>query len=230
MKFSIVLRQGSQHPTQHLVVSALAAVVGLAMTGSGPAMADVLYDNLGATNASVQGDGVSSTGTFTNTVPFGPLSDSFSTGSSPFVFKYLDLRLDRPDAPSGSITVSLLNDSSTSPGTLNTTLGTVADSAVTTSAEIVEISVASINLLANTRYWIQLSSSDGSDISWEYSFDNSGVGVAGEFFDNQDGVASNSFGPYQMRIADTSLPEPATLAIFGLGLAGLGFMRHRRAA
>ena len=28
----------------------------------------------------------------------------------------------------------------------------------------------------------------------------------------------------------TQIPEPATLALFGLGLAGMGFMRRRRAA
>lgn len=227
-----------------LIIGALAVAAGLVSVGGGPVKATVLYDNLGATDTSVYGDGVSSSGSFGQTIPAGPLSNSFSTGGSDFVFEYLDLRLDRPDSPSGSITVSLLSDNSILPGSLIAVLGTIDDSAVTTSPEIIEIPVVSIDLNANTRYWIQLVG-DGSDISWEYSLDASGPGVAGEYFDNLGGVAANTFGPYQMRVADTPvsepaalstvaqadtpIPEPATLSILGLALAGFGLMRRRQA-
>jgi len=60
------------------------------------------------------------------------------------------------------------------------------------------------------------------------------VGNAGETFTEirfvQQGTLGDRFGLDNIKIADNAIPEPATLAIFGLGLAGLGFMRRRRAA
>jgi len=138
------------------------------------------------------------------------------------------------DAPAdgGSFTVSLFTDSSTFPGTLIGTLGTVNDSGLATSpAEAVaDLPVTTpITLAANTRYWIELASTSGSS-NWSYDENNVGIGVANEFNYFEGGVSdNNSFTPYQMTVTTAAVPEPATMALSALGLAGLAIRRRRRA-
>jgi MYXO-CTERM domain-containing protein len=61
--------------------------------------------------------------------------------------------------------------------------------------------------------------------------DISGTGVASEFFANHNGVYPNDDGPYQMLISDqaSSVPEPVSLTLGGLGIAALALLRRRRA-
>ena len=189
-------------------------------------IADVVYDNISASTGAVSaGDaGVSTTGS-------GPLGDSFSTDSSPSTLTDVQV-LVSADTPTdgGAFTVSLLSDSSTSPGTTIATLGTIQDSALTTSPTETTVDVpvtSTIDLAPNTRYWIELGGATTSG-NWSYDVANVGVGVASEFNFYAGGVsANNSFTPYQMTVTTTPVPEPTTLGLAGLCVAGLALRRRR---
>ena len=197
----------------------LAATVALTalVLGAG-ARAEVLYDNLGAVT----------TGT-DPVLGFGPLADSFSTGSQALTFNSVTILIDGNPAGTGLTGITLNADNGTSPGAVIAG-GAFPDSF--TSATLMPLTATgSISLAANTRYWIELTSLDNSSVNWAWSFDTSGVGVAGEFFSNQTGVHPNTGGPYQMEVIGTSsVPEPATWAMMLVGFGGLGVFMRRRSA
>jgi hypothetical protein len=92
----------------------LVVLVGLASAFT--ARADELFDNLG--NAGLSADPTGDV--------WGPLADSFSTGSTPFDFTSLTVLLSGT-AGAGSTTAYLLSDSSTTPGTILEEIGTFSE-------------------------------------------------------------------------------------------------------
>ena len=85
---------------------------------------------------------------------------------------------------------------------------------------------SNVPLAANTRYWIELSTSNGS-LEWSYSGANDGIGVANEYNFYAGVVYHNAdFTPYQMSIG-SAVPEPSTWATMLVGFVGLGFARYR---
>jgi hypothetical protein len=147
------------------------AVLALAPFSSTTANATYLYNNID----------VSSGGTAdASTLDHGPLGNSFSTGPSSYTLTAVDL-LVLADNPSdgGSFTVSLLNDSSLHPGSTIAT-DTFDDSILSTSLSTISAPFSSVALAANTRYWIELSTSTGS-LEWSYTGVNNGIGVANEY-------------------------------------------------
>ena len=189
----------------------------LALLGSATANATYLYDNV-----SVASGGVASASTGDN----GPLADSFSTRSSGYTLTAVDLLViaDNP-ADGGSFTVSLLSDNSTSPGS-TITMDTFVDSALSTTLGTFYAPFSNVPLAANTRYWIELSTSNGS-LEWSYSQVNNGIGVANEYNFYAGSVSANAaFTPYQMSVG-SAVPERSSWAMMLLGLAGLGFANYR---
>ena len=202
---------------------AIASVIVI-VTGPMAVKADTLYNNISAiSGGSDPGDS------------FGPLYDSFSTGTSAFTLTDVQLLLLSTGLPpTGSFSVSLYNDDSAAPAAvaLFTTSPALPDSILSGSPTAVDFGPVSWSLAANTRYWIGLNGV-GSQVTWSWSTDTSGVGVSGEYFVNANGTFTNDNGPYQMLLTGnpvsvSATPLPAALPLFASGLGALGLLGRRK--
>jgi hypothetical protein len=185
--------------------------------------ADTVYDNVGSTP-----DGTDAISTY------GPLEDSFTTGTSSFSLGGVTVLLDTTDV-TGTVTASLLSDSSGNPGSLIATLGTVSDSALGSTLADYTFNLSTPDTLAaSTTYWIQLSSDDGSSAAWAWSSDQSAPGVSGQSYANIVGVFPGTYGPYQMSVNDpppagtVPTPEPSVFSLLAIGLGALVFASRRK--
>jgi uncharacterized protein (TIGR03437 family) len=126
-----------------------------------------------------------------------------------------------PAPPTSGTSIALFSDSSTYPGTLLQTIGTVADTSLPVSgAALVDIPVSpSIQLSANTRYWIVFASAVGSPAGLVWTKDTSGTGVASQFLLFDSKIYANNQDAYQLKItAQTNSLVPSlsgTLSISG---------------
>ena len=201
----------------------LALVAGL-MVLSLTAQADILYNDLGSTTFT--GDPVQS---------FGPSYNSFSTGASAFSLTDVMLRLDKTSDSSGSISVGLYADSGNNPGGALVSIGTLMDSSLTNSQANYDLTLTTpYTLAANTRYWIGLTgNNNGSSAEWDWTMDQSGTGVAGEFHSSKTlGTFANGW-PYQMEVSGRAsqlnpVPEPSSVILLITMLGSCTFLAGRR--
>ena len=211
-------------PRLRCLVLALAATV-FPTLGS-VADAGIIYDNISASTGATSGGSAD-----ISSASHGPLADSFSTGAGSSVLTDLKLLIAAATpTDGGSFVVLLLSDSSTSPGSVLTTLQTVSDSSLTTTLGTVAFTLSTPYLLAaNTRYWIELSGSSTSGV-WSFTATNVGIGVANEYNYYAGSVSANSaFTPYQMTVTTSAVPEPSGLGLCAIGIAALAIARRHRA-
>ena len=178
----------------------LAVVAGGILSLGSALKAGVIYDNLPPLTDATGPDPVYADG---------PLYNSFSTGNT--TSQLLDVKLFLFGTPGtqSTFTVSLLSDASNAPGTVLNTLGNFDDSQLNTDTpSVFDISVASIDLAASTRYWIELSG-PLSVVAWSYASNMTGAGIIGEFSAYSPGgnvsVSANSHDtpPYLMQVSTT---------------------------
>jgi hypothetical protein len=120
-------------------------------------------------------------------------------------------------------------------------LGVISDSSLATSgsgATLASLHVSPGITTPNNEYWIGLVPGAGSSADWYFGAANDGVGVVGQgnFFANTLAGGGGSTtqtdeslvggGPYDLIV---STPEPASIAVLVVGLAGLAYCRRRGA-
>jgi hypothetical protein len=222
----------------HIMHLRILTLASLAMLGANVARATTYINTIDAAGTfSTQADGLPDSS--------GILGSSFYVSGTPD-FNSLTLALSAT-APGdgGSVMVYLMPDDGTgglgvagSPdfsGVGFPTLGTISDSALVASPTLVTFAISAADVSSvtspNGEYWIGLSTDGPSSVQWAQSSISNGIGLDGQSgysFNNLDG-GSTFAGGYQMTVSAENVPEPTTVALLGGGLAGIGYVRRRRA-
>jgi hypothetical protein len=203
------------------------AVAVLALCSSTGAGTVTLFDNL---NAKTTGQDV---------VPpeadGGMLADSFSTGNVPLELTAVKLKLVLVGQPNFQLIRPVVvevfkDDGKPGIGDLVHEIGRVTEEAVKNDGPIITLqpNLGDVPLAANSRYWVVLADITPAEngkqtISWTWSTDVTGTGVAKEYYIDKTGLNANNdtdFGPFQMQVVAQGVAEPSSLVLLVVGIFG----------
>lgn len=191
----------------------LSAVIVIA---AGAVSADTFYNNLGTTVAgygSVNG--------------YAGLWNSFSTGSTAENLTDVQVRLENTADPApASVTVTLYANNANTPGAALLTLGSINDNQVSFTGGVYDFPVSpGYPLRANTRYWIGITTSNGSFIGWAWNNESvsaAGTGTGGEYHCYGNGSClANGNDPFLMLVSGAipqAVPALSPVALVALGI------------
>jgi hypothetical protein len=184
-------------------------------------------------------------GTSTNwsvsAIGHGALAESFTTDALTNALNSVQLKMKRSGtASSGSFVITVDSSISGTPTVLYT-LGTISDTSLLTSPSLVGFTALNLSLSASTQYWIVATDTGGvsgnSLALWQVANNSTGAtgtsGQAGSYSVTEPTQFSGTTSfPFEMKVivndTSSSAPEPAALAVLGVGIAGLGWARGRR--
>jgi hypothetical protein len=203
----------------------------LSMGMSAPALASVIFSNFGpgdsynTSSGNVVGDGFDG--------GFYSEGESFTPGQNA-AFGSLRIALSEvfPGSQGSSLTINLMADSGNAPGAILETWLTAPGSLGllgNNNSPLVLNSNLNLTLLSGTEYWITASLTGlGNAIAWNW---NSTGDLNAQAINDGSGWFSPSGltpGAFQVDSAASTVPEPSTLALFGVAFAGIAVCFRRR--